>query len=110
MSTFSVKFALAVTAIVLLSIMPQLRFWLARGSQWQGAYATLQPDELKYSAYINALIDGRPRRNDPSTGHDHNPITPLPESLFSIQFLPAYAIAWTARIARRLAGGRLSQS
>src|SRR5215212_9168744 len=98
MSTLSVKFALAATAIILLSIMPQLRFWIARGSQWQGAFATLQPDELKYSAYINALIDGRPRRNDPSTGQDDNPIAPLPESLFSIQFLPAYAIAWTARI------------
>jgi hypothetical protein len=99
MSTLTVKLALAVTAIMLLSIMPQLRFWIARGSQWQGAYVTLQPDELKYSAYVNALLDGRPRRNDPSTGQDDNPIAPLPESLFSIQFLPAYAIAWTARIA-----------
>ena len=89
--------ALAVTAITVLSLMPQLRFWLVRGSQWKGAYTILQPDELLYSAYVNALIDGRPRRNDPATGQDHHPQAPLPESLFSIQFIPPVLIAWAAR-------------
>jgi len=77
--------------------MPQLRFWIARGSLWQGAYTVLQPDEILYSAYVNALIDGRPRRNDPATGQDDHPHAPLPESLFSIQFVPPYLIAWLAR-------------
>lgn len=58
----------------------------------------LQGDEFMYSAYINALIDGRPRRNDPSTGQDHTEKNPLPESLFSVQFLPAYVIALIGRI------------
>lgn len=78
--------------------MPQLRFWFTRGSQWKGSYTILQPDEVVYSAYINALIDGRPRRNDPSTGEDDNLRAPLPESLFSIQYIPPFIIASIARI------------
>lgn len=84
-------------AILVLSLVPQLHFWLVRGSQWHGAYAILQGDETYYSAYINALIDGRPRRNDPFTGQDDHPQAPLPESLFSIQFIPPYVIALFAR-------------
>jgi len=80
-----------------LSLVPQLRFWLARGSQWQGAYTVLQPDEVVYSGYVNALIDGRPRRTDPAAGQDDHPQAPLPESLFSIQFIPPFIIAWLAR-------------
>jgi hypothetical protein len=90
--------ALAVTAITFLSFMPQLRFWLARGSDWQGSYVALQPDEVVYSAYVNAIIDGRPRRNDPAAGQDDHPQAPLPESLFSIQFIPSFIIAWLARV------------
>jgi hypothetical protein len=89
--------ALAATAITFLALMPQIHFWFVRGSQWHGAYTILQPDELLYSAYINALIDGRPRRNDPATGQDDHLQSPLPESLFSIQFIPAYAIAFLAQ-------------
>lgn len=84
--------------ITFLALMPQLHFWLARGSQWHGAYTILQPDEPLYSAYVNALIDGRPRRNDPASGRDDNPEAPLPESLFFIQsIVPSYAIAFLAR-------------
>src|SRR5205807_2875695 len=50
------------------------------------------------SAYITVLISGRPRRSDPHTGRDEAPGKPQPESLFSIQFLPAYAIALPARV------------
>ena len=57
-----------------------------------------QGDETYYSAYINALIDGRPRRTDPARGQDDSPKAPLPESLFSIQFIPPYAIAFLARV------------
>jgi hypothetical protein len=99
-SPYIVRFkwcALAATAITLLALMPQIHFWFVRGSQWQGAYTIMQPDELLYSAYVNALIDGRPRRNDPVSGRDDHPEAPLPESLFSIQFIPPYAVAFPAR-------------
>ena len=84
-------------AIVFVSLIPQLHFWVVRGSHWNGAYAILQGDETYYSAYINALIDGRPRRNDPFTGQDDHPQARMSESLFSIQFVPPYAIAFFAR-------------
>jgi len=80
--------------------MPQIHFWLVRGSQWHGAFATLQGDEFLYSAYLNALIDGRPRRNDPFAGRDSTSESPLPESTFSIQFIPPYLIALLARAFR----------
>jgi len=89
--------ALAATAILLLSLIPQIHFWFVRGRDWRGAYATLQGDEFLYSAYIDALIDGRPRRNDPFAGRDSTPKSPLPESTFSIQFIPSFIIAWLAR-------------
>jgi hypothetical protein len=89
--------ALAVVAITFLALMPQIHFWFVRGTDWHGAYATLQGDEFLYSAYINALIDGRPRRNDPFAGRDSTPKSPLPESTFSIQFIPSFVVAWLAR-------------
>ena len=72
--------------------------WSTRGREWNGSYAQLHGDEWFYSAYIQALIDGRPRRNDPYTGRDDAPGNSQPESLFSIQFVPAYLIATPARI------------
>lgn len=90
--------AFAIAAIILLSLLPQLRFWVTRGSEWRGSFAILQPDEVVYSAYVNALIDGRPRRTDPSAGKDDHPQSPLPESLFAIQVIPAYVIALFARL------------
>ena len=89
---------LAIIAITLLAVLPQLRFWATRGSQWHGSYVNLQPDEVVYSAYVNALIDGRPRRCDPSTGQDDHPQSPLPESLFSIQIIPPFLVACFARL------------
>ena len=90
---------LAASVLMLLSLYPQFHLWLNRGESWQHAVAFNQGlgDEVAYAAYINALIDGRPRRNDPYTGRDDRPHRPLPESLFSIQFVPAYAIALPAR-------------
>lgn len=90
--------ALAAIPVVLLSLVPQARLWFARGSEWNGAYATVDGDEFLYSAYINALIDGRPRRNDPFFGRDDHPNAPLPESAFSIQYLPPFAISSIAKI------------
>ena len=87
----------AAIGMTLLALYPQLNLWLARGREWNGAYVTVHGDEAAYSAYIQALIDGRPRRNNPYTGRDEAPGLAQPESLFSIQFIPAYAIALPAR-------------
>lgn len=89
------KFVAIPTLIVLfLAIYPQLNMWMVKGSAWQGSYVVSNYDEVAYSAYINALIDGRPRKTDPFTGVDNVEY----ESLYSIQFVPAYAIALPARI------------
>jgi len=89
---------LAAAGMMLLALWPQMNMWIARGHNWQGSYVSVQGDEVAYSAYVNALIDGRPRRNDPYSGRDDAPNRPRPESLFSIQFLPAYAIALPAHL------------
>lgn len=89
--------ALAIAGIVILSLMPQIRFWLVRGSQWQGSYATLQGDEFLYAGYLNALINNRHRRSDPMAGQNDHPQAPLHESLYSIQIIPPFIIAFLAR-------------
>jgi hypothetical protein len=86
--------------MMILSFYPQLHFWVVRGADWNGSYAAIEGvgDEVAYSAYVNALIDGRPRRNDPYTGCDFRNDTNTRDSLFSIQFVPAYLIAVPARV------------
>ena len=83
--------------MVLLSLIPQIHLWLVRGRDWNGTYVSPQGDEPLYSAYLNALIDRRPRKNDPFGARDDTPTLPLAESTFSIQFVPAYAISFLAR-------------
>jgi len=90
--------ALTCLAMTFLSLIPQLHLWLVRGRDWNGAYVSLQGDESFYSAYVNTLIDGRTRRNDPYGGKDNTPQSPIPESTFSIQFVPAYVISLLARV------------
>jgi hypothetical protein len=85
-------------AIILLSLAPQFHLWVIRGSQWNGAYAGIQGDEFLYSGYINALLHGRSRRNDPFAGRDSTPTSPVPESTFSIQFIPSYLITSIGRV------------
>src|SRR5947207_3213715 len=95
----SLKWCLSVAiAIAFLALLPQLHLWYERGSQWNGAYAMVDGDEFLYSAYINALIDGRPRRNDPFSGRDDNPSAPLQESGYSINVIPAFVIYWPAKV------------
>lgn len=89
---------LASLALALVALYPQFNLQLTRASHWNGSFAFFSQDEIAYCAYVNALIDGRPRRNDPYTGLDDAPNNPQPESLFSIQFAPAYMIAIPARI------------
>lgn len=89
---------LAGLVLVVCGMYPQLKMWYLRGSEWQGAYAYNDIDEVAYASYLRALIDGRPRKNDPYTGRDDAPETPQAESLFSIQFAAPYSIAIPARI------------
>ena len=89
---------LALIVILLLSLAPQFHLWVTRGSQWNGAYAGIQGDEFLYSAYINALLHGRSRRNDPFAGRDNTPTSPLPESTFSIQIIPSFLISSIGRV------------
>ena len=79
--------------VVLLALYPQLNFWIAKGSAWQGAYFASNFDEVAYSAYVNALMNGKPRKYDPYLAAE----APH-ESLYSIQFVPAYSIALPARL------------
>jgi hypothetical protein len=81
---------------VIITSLPQLYLCYVRGSQWNGTCAYLDTDELAYAAYVNALIDGRPRRNDPYTAKDDSRF----ETLFSIQFMPAYVVALPSRVFR----------
>src|SRR5829696_6490559 len=89
------KYASLATLIILfLSIYPQLNIWLVKGAAWNGAYTVSNYDEVAYSAYVNSLIEGRPRKNDPFVGADNIP----GETLYSIQAFPAYAVAVPARV------------
>ncbi len=88
--------AVAAAAVTLLAIYPQLHLIVERGN-WSGVYAHCYRDESAYSAYLGSLINGRSRKNDPYTGLEDNPTSPLPESLFSIQMFPAYLAALPAR-------------
>ncbi|HEY3041197.1 MAG TPA: hypothetical protein VGJ66_20830 [Pyrinomonadaceae bacterium] len=80
--------------LAIITSLPQLYLSYKRGTEWNGAYASFDTDEFAYSAYVNALINGRPRRSDPYTGNDRGQF----ETLFSIQFIPAYSIAIPARM------------
>ena len=80
------------------TLYPQFKMWYLRGAEWQGHYAYNDIDEVAYASYVKALIDGRPRKNDPYTGRDDTPENPQPESLFSIQFAAPYTVAIPARI------------
>ena len=88
---------LAAAGIVMLSIFPQVTLWRDRGNEWNGSFAFFYTDEPAYAAYVNAIIEGRPRRNDPYTGRNDTADYPLAESLFSIQFVPAYLVSIPAR-------------
>jgi len=87
----------AAAAIAFLAIYPQLHLIIARGN-WSAIYAHCYRDESAYSAYLESLINLRPRKNDPYTGREDTPTSPLSESLFSVQMFPAYLAAFPARL------------
>src|SRR4051794_22332832 len=84
--------------LAIFSLYPQMKMVYLRGAEWNGQYAYNDIDEVAYASYLKALIDGRPRKNDPYTGRDDSAADPQPESLFSIQFAGPYTIAIPARI------------
>ncbi len=84
--------------LAIFSLYPQFKMIYLRGADWNGHYAYNDIDEVAYAGYLKALIDGRPRKNDPYTGRDDSAETPQQESLFSIQFAGPYTIAIPARI------------
>src|SRR6185437_1285549 len=88
----------AALTFALISLIPQANFWRVRGHEWHGAFYTYHPDETPYAAYVNSLIEGRPRRNAPYTGRIDGRDGSLPESLLSIPFVPAYSLAIPARV------------
>lgn len=84
--------------LAIFTLYPQFKMLYLRGDNWNGHYAYNDIDEVAYAGYIRALIDGRPRKNDPYTGRDDAPENPQPESLFSIQFAAPYTVAVPARL------------
>lgn len=84
--------------LAIFALYPQMKLWYVRGAEWQGNYAYNDIDEVAYAAYVKALIDGRPRKNDPYTGRDDSTETPQPESIFSIQFAAPFTLALPARV------------
>lgn len=84
--------------LAIFSLYPQGKLLYNRGGEWNGHYAYNDIDEVAYAAYLKALIDGRPRKNDPYTGRDDSAESPQPESLFSIQFAAPYSVALPARL------------
>ncbi|MBP9110047.1 MAG: hypothetical protein KBF83_10875 [Pyrinomonadaceae bacterium] len=84
--------------LAIFSLYPQMKMLYLRGAEWNGHYAYNDVDEVAYGSYLKALIDGRPRKNDPYTGRDDSVESPQPESLFSIQFAGPMTVAIPARI------------
>jgi hypothetical protein len=80
------------------ALAPQFDLLNERGTNWNGVYAVSEFDELAYMAYVQNVIDGKPRRSSPFSGRIDDARTPQKESLFSIQFFSTYPLALTARV------------
>lgn len=79
----------------LLSLYPQFYLEYRRGDSYNGAAFFYENDETAYAAYLQALIDGRPRKNDVYSGGG---APQAYETFITIQFIPAYAVAVPARL------------
>jgi hypothetical protein len=87
---------LAGFAVMLVTMIPQVSLWVDRRGESHGAFAITDPDELVYSAYLNSIVNGKPRRNDPFLPRA-NEAAVNHETYFSIQFFPPYAVAFVTR-------------
>lgn len=81
--------------LALLSLYPQIYLKYQRGENYNGATFYYDYDEVIYAAYLQSLINGKPRRNDVYLGNDS---TSQSETFMSIQFAAAYLPAIPARI------------
>ena len=63
-------------------LYPQMKMVYNRGSDWNGHYAYNDIDEVAYASYLRALIDDRPRKNDPYSGRDHSTENPSRIAIF----------------------------
>ena len=100
-SKAKIRWRYGIIAGVFLAIFacyPQIKMIYLQGANWQGHYAYNDIDEVAYAGYLKALIDKRPRKNDPYSGNDDSAENPQPESLFSIQFAAPYLVAIPARV------------
>ncbi|MBC7798096.1 MAG: hypothetical protein H7Z37_14580 [Pyrinomonadaceae bacterium] len=88
---------IAALVMTFFALYPQINLMILRGADYNGAFASNDTDEAAYAAYLQALIDDRPRKNDPYAGRDESEKSQRPETLFSVQFLPPYLIAIPAR-------------
>lgn len=93
---------IAAFAVLILGLYPQISLWVTQGAKWNGSYFVSNYDEVAYSAYVNALINGEPRKNDPFLGVRDTVDTPQPETLYSIQFIPAARDCVAGKNARHL--------
>src|SRR5687768_12550622 len=85
--------AIAGAFLVLLSLYPQAVLIYQRGSEYKGAAFFFDYDEPAYAAYLQAIIDGRPRKNHIYAGEKEQPGR---ETILSVQSIPAYAAALPA--------------
>ena len=88
---------LAGLAVTLITTIPQMSFWIEQRTNSHGAYVLTDPDELVYSAYLNSIIAGKARRNDPFLTR-LNESAVAHETYFSLQFLPPFAVAFIAKL------------
>lgn len=89
---------LAAFVVALFALFPQITVLTERGGDYNGVFASNDLDEPAYASYLQALIDGRPRKNDPYSGRDETADSPQSESIFSIQFAAPYLVAIPARV------------
>ena len=68
----------------------QIDLCVERGADWNGIYTVSDLDEPFYTAYVQSILDGEPRRNSPYTGVADTAEILQKESYLSIQYLASY--------------------
>lgn len=79
------------------AIYPQIELLMGCENKCNNIYAISDFDEPFYAAYLQSLIDGKPRRNSPFSGTVDSSETPQKESYLSIQFLATYPLVFLAQ-------------
>jgi len=79
---------------VMVALAPQFDLINSRGTDWNGVYAISEFDEFAYTAYVQSVIDGKPRRNSPFSGRVDSPQTPQKESYSPFSFFRRTRLHW----------------